>query len=339
MLVGLTGLTAWNLTRSSALDEARRAYARVDLVSSLQHALDHLERRPWSRDAALLAAHCLSRLDYSDEAEAYYRRAGRLSLNDLQIRAYGLARGPHPERAVPAYQEILEREPENITAMSRLAAILLSQNNTAELLALSDRLIQIPAGQVIGLMLRGVVYHNDRNPEQAVAAFERILQLDPELHQMPAARGLFWRHFTDDLAKSGRLADAGRYLAGEVAKTPDSELMNRLGETRFLLGEFDEAERCYRRAAEWDPRSYAPHLQLAKLAIQRRRREEALQHLNQARLLAPRQYGVLYNLASVYRQLGQTEEAERVQETIRQVREDSASTPRPMRGEWPRYAL
>src|SRR5581483_8054984 len=80
MLAGLGGLTGWNLTRSSALDEARRAYARVDLYAALQHALDHLDRQPWSREAALVAANCLSRLDYSDQAEAYYQRAGRLSL-------------------------------------------------------------------------------------------------------------------------------------------------------------------------------------------------------------------------------------------------------------------
>jgi tetratricopeptide (TPR) repeat protein len=338
-LVGASAFTGWNLTRSAALDEARRAYAHGDLVSCLQRSLDHLQRRPWSRDAALLAANCLSRLDYSEEAEAYYRRARRLSLDELQIRAYGLARGPHPERAIPAYQEILRQAPEDITAMRCLAAVLLSQGNGAELLALSDRLVHSRDGEVIGLMLRGVVYHNDRNPEQAVAAFERVLKLDPGLRQMPAGRALFWTHFTDDLAKSGRLSDAGRYLAKELETAQDAELMNRLGETYLLQGDFPRAERCFRQAAAWDPRSYAPHLQLAKLALQQRRRDEALQHLSQARLLAPRQYGVLYNLASVYRQLGQAEEAARVQEAIKEVRDAASSAPRVMRGEWPRYAL
>jgi tetratricopeptide (TPR) repeat protein len=338
-LIGVAGLTGWNLTRSAALGESQRAYARGDLVSCLQRALDHLQRLPWSRDAALLAANCLSRLDYSEEAEAYYRRAGRLSLGDLHIRAYGMARGPHPERAIGAYQEILRQAPDDITAMRCLAAILLAKGNTAELLALSDRLIHAPDGKVIGLMLRGVVYHNDRNPEQAVSAFEQVLELDPEFRQMPAGRELFWRHFTDDLAKSGRLADAGRYMARELERSPDAELMNRLGETYLLQGDLAGAERCFRQATTWAPSYYAPHLQLAKLAIQQRRRDEALQHLNQARLLAPRQYGVLYNLASVYRQIGQPEEVERVQGAIKELREAAASAPRLMRGEWPRYAL
>src|SRR5690348_1394699 len=44
-IVLLSIVTAWNLTRSEALAEAERSYARVDLVGCLQHALDHLDRR------------------------------------------------------------------------------------------------------------------------------------------------------------------------------------------------------------------------------------------------------------------------------------------------------
>ena len=194
ILIGLLLVTAWNLTRSDALEEARRAYARVDLVGCLQHALDHLERQPWSREAALLAARCLSRLDYADQAEPYFHRAGRLSLSDLQIRAYGMVRGPHPERAIPAFQEILERSPGNVTAMRRLAAVLLAQKDMPQLLKLADSSTMPPGGEVIGSMLRGVVYHNDKNPQQAVAAFERVLELDPELSEMPASRGMFSNH-------------------------------------------------------------------------------------------------------------------------------------------------
>ena len=100
------------------------------MALSLQHALDHLTGRPWSHEAALWAARCLSRLDYAGEAEPYYDRAGRLTLNDLQIRAYGLARGPSSERAIQAYNEILAISPDNVTALRRLAAVLLPQNKT-----------------------------------------------------------------------------------------------------------------------------------------------------------------------------------------------------------------
>ena len=50
---------------------------RGELTTCLRYSLDHLERRPWSREAALLAARCLSRLDFADAAEPYYRARRR----------------------------------------------------------------------------------------------------------------------------------------------------------------------------------------------------------------------------------------------------------------------
>jgi tetratricopeptide (TPR) repeat protein len=338
-VIGLSVLTAWNLTRSAALSEANRAYSRGDLHLCLQHALGHLRRQPWSREAALYAARSLSRLDYADLAEPYFNRAGPLSQSDLQIRAYGLVRGPHPERAIPAYNNILRRWPDDVTALRRLAAVQLAQNNTSEVLKLAERLTHIPNGAVIGITLRGVVYHNDRNPQQAVASFERVLELDPELRNMPLSRPLFWSHLADDLVASGRIDDARRTLDRVLASGPDADLMNRLGRIHFLQGASDDAERCFRQAAEWDPSDYQPHLNLSLLALQRHQREEAIKHLNQAKMLVPREYSVLYSLSSVYRQLGRTADADRVQETLKQLRDKPATSPPALNAPWPRYAL
>ena len=192
---------------------------------------------------------------------------------------------------------------------------------------------------MIGWTLRGVVYHNDKNPQQAVAAFERVLELDPELREMQLPRRLFWSHLADDLVASGRINDAIRYLTKAVARRPDADLMNRLGQAYLLQGALADAERCFVQAAEWAPGDFTPQLNLAKLALQRHQQEQALKHLNQAKLLGPRQYDVLYNLASVYRQLGRPADADRVQETIKQLRGNSSSSTRPATSAWPRYAL
>ena len=338
-MVALVAVSAWNLTMSSALDVARVAYARGDLNESLRHALDHLERRPWSREAALLAARSLSRLDYALDADPYFERAGRLTLADLQLRAYGLARSPHPERAIPAYNQILARWPDNVTALRRLGAVLLAQGRTAELLALADRLTKTATGTVLGATVRAIAYHNDENPQAAVPAFEQVLAVDPELREMPLPRRLFWSQFADDLIASGRIKEAGTYLSKAVAGTSDFALMDKLGAVYLLQGEFDDAERCYQQAAEWAPTEYAPHLFLARLAQQRRRPEEALVHLNRAQMLAPWQYDVRYSLASVYRQLGRAADADRVQATIKHKRIPTDLAARPAFGPWPRYAL
>jgi tetratricopeptide (TPR) repeat protein len=339
ILIALSALTVWNVTRSDALEAARRSYTRGDLAVCLQHSLDHLRRQPWSGEAALLAAHCLNRLDYAEQAEAYYQRSGALPLGDLQIRAYGLVRGRHPEHAIPVFKEILDRSPGNVSAMRRLAAVLLAENRTDELIELADRLDRTSDGAVIGSTLRGVAYHDDKNPQQAVVAFRRVLELDPELRQTPLARNLFWSHLADDLADSGRLEEARQVLTQALAKDPDPSLLNRLGQTCFLQGDLEGAERYFRQAADLAPTQYEAFVGLAKLAIQRQDRQEALKQLNRARELAPQGQSVLYSLVSVYRQLGRTAEADQVQQTLTHLREKTDSKSRRANAEWPRYAL
>ena len=227
-MIGLSVVTGWNLTRSDALAEAERAYARSrpgaaacsTRSTTSSDGPGAARRRCWRRGR-------LSRLDYAEQAEPYYRRAGRLSLDDQQIRAYGLVRGPHPERAIAGLpRDPPARSPDNVTAMRRLAAVLLAQNDKDQLLELADRLDRVPGGEVIGAMLRGTVYHNDQNPQMAVASFERVLQLDPELREMPASRKLFWNQLAADLVECGRIEDAGRYLEQALAAGPDAELIN-----------------------------------------------------------------------------------------------------------------
>ena len=118
-------------------------------------------------------------------------------------------------------------------------------------------------------------------------------------------------------------------------------MQNLLGYTCFLRGDLDEAERCYRQAVDTDPTLYSPHLNLAKLAIQRRRRDEALRELHQARALAPSRYGVLYSLALLYRQLGRDDDAAKLQQAIKDLQQPSApsSSPGKSYAAWPRYAL
>jgi tetratricopeptide (TPR) repeat protein len=257
----------------------------------------------------------------------------------LQIRAYGLVRGNHRQRAIEAYEEILSRWPDNVTALRRLAAVQLSQHNDPELLNLAERLGQIPSGAAIGATLRGVVAHNGKDFEQAVAAFKRVLELDPDLREMPLPRSLFWSQFAEDLLACGRFKETAGYLTKALEHGADAHLMDLLGRAYFLQGEWDEADRCFREAAEWDPRDYAPHLDLGKLEIQRQRFGEALKHLDKALALSPRQIDVLYSQARAQRLLGRTADADRLDETIKQLRSKPATASRATKGSWPAYAL
>jgi tetratricopeptide (TPR) repeat protein len=338
-LVGLSALTVWNVTRSEALEDARRAVDRGDLVHALQGALDHLDRRPWSREAALLAARCFSRLDRADDAEPYYQRAGALALDDLHVRAFGLMRCNHRDRAIRAYEDILARSPRDVLALRRLAGIQLTERRNAECHKLADRLIAIPEGAAIGSTLQGMLAHQEKNREAAVAAYEHVLVIDPDLRAMPFPRRIFWTELASDLISLGRPADAARFLERAVAVDRDVFLMNALGWAYDQNGQQADAERCYLQAVAIDAHDYAPHLNLGRLELHRRHTTEALAHLERAVELAPRQYEALYNLSLAYRQLGRTADADRIQERLRVRRARAAAPARSSHAPVPRYEL
>lgn len=336
--IALLVLTAWNLTRSQALVSAHQAYARGDLSPCLEHALDHLTRRPWSREAALLAARCLSQLDHADAAEPYYKHAGSLELNDLHIRAFGLVRANQRQRAIEAYEKILTRWPDNVTALRRLAAVQFTEKNIPQLESLANRLIQNPNGMIIGYSLDGAVAHSEKNYERAVAAFEHVLDHDPELRTMPLPRQIFWSDLAEDLIKLGRHADASRYLTQALSQSSDPPLMNLLGQAYLLQGQFDEAERCFQQAAQWEPQDYAPLYNLGKVALQRQKPKQAQEYLEAAHKLAPRRLDVLHSLISAYRLLRKPGDVARLEKLMSELRRKARSTHN-AKDPWPPYAL
>ena len=228
-------------------------------------------------------------------------------------------RGNHRQQAIQAYEQILARWPENVTALRRLAAVQLSESNIPQIEALSKRLIRIPGGAAIGYTLQGVVAHNDKNREAAIAAFEHLLEVDPDLRQMPLPHSTFWNYLADDLIKSGRTEEVSRYLTKVLSEAPDAPLMNMLGRAYLLQGSLDEAERCFRQTSEWEPNNYLPPHNLGKIELQRHQPEAAREQFEKARQLAPHQLDVLYSLLTVYRLLGQTANAERIDGTISQI--------------------
>ncbi|MDR3632195.1 MAG: tetratricopeptide repeat protein [Isosphaeraceae bacterium] len=310
VVVGVLGLTAWNVTRSSELEVAREEFVKGRHTKALQHALDHLERRPWSREAALTAARCLSLLDYPDDAEPYYRRAGRLAVADIHVRARAWIRSEHPERAVPLYRELLARDPSDVTALRRLAGAQLALGQLEDMIVTANRLIDIPGGAVVGYSLRGLANHESTNRAAAASDFERVLALDPALHDMPLPRRVFWFDLAEDLVSIGRAVDARTYLDRAAADAPDAHLLTMLGRAYQFEGNLDEAERRFQQAAEADANYDVPLLHLGQVALQRNRLNDAERYLQRALVSGPRRYETLYNLALVYRRLGRSSEAE-----------------------------
>jgi tetratricopeptide (TPR) repeat protein len=326
---GLLVAFGWSEFYPKALAEADAAYRRNDLEKTLRIAKGHLASRPLSRHAALLVARCLSRLSRPDEAEPYYQKAGTLNLEDRHIRAYALVVNNRREPAIEAYRQILASWPDDVLALSRMAAVLISESRWPETLDAAKRLIKIPAGTVIGHTLAGVVYHNTFDAELAVFEFDRVLELDPELKRMPLKpRSMFWIEYGHNLLKVGRWGEARRHLQRALGEGDDAKVVDLLGQSYYVEGAFDDAEHCWRLAIFWDPERFGAWWRLGKLELQRGRPKEAIEPLRRAIALQPKAIGPLYSLSIILRRLGREDEADRLKEQADRLRGGPAPPPR-----------
>ena len=329
----LAAVIGWFEYDPPALARAEAAYRRNELDAALRMARGHLDRRPYSRSAAILSARCLSRLGRPKEAEPYYQKASPLGLEDRHIRAYAFVLSNARDPAILAYQEILRLWPQDVLALRRMAAVLISESRWYDAMDAARRLIQIPSAAVIGHTLAGVVNHNTGESEDAVNAFDQVMVLDPELKQMPLKpRSMFWSEYGRDLILIGRTEDAKRYLHRALGEGDDPKIADLLGEAYSLQGALEDAEQCWRLALQLDPTRYGTWWRLGKLELQRGRPAEAIEPLRRSTALRPDAVGPLYALSLAYRRLGKNTEALEYSNQANRLRATTGERTRPDAG-------
>lgn len=307
-------------TRFDPTGKAQSAYDSGDYRTALRVALEYLKNHPKDRSAALTAARCLTRLKQGRQAEEYYRRCGSLGLEDMHDRAFGLVLLGQPGQAAEIYNEMVERWPEDVLALKRLAAVLMELKQWKPAERISERLIRIPEGEVAGHTLAGIRSHVAKRAEQAVSSFQRVLELDPELKQMPLPQPLFWDHLALDLMAIGRAGDARKHLEQALAIREDAGLRELLGVTYEKEGAMERAEECWRHALADDPDNTNALLDLGRLALGRQRPDEAIPLLERAAELSPTALDPVYNLSRAYRLKGNVARAEHYEELADRLR-------------------
>lgn len=338
VLITVSGFAAWAFTYSTALDRARTLEPRAHTPQALAHvarlALDHLDRQPWSQEAARLAAASLSRLDHPEQAEEYYRRAGTLDQSQLHTRAYAWVRANQRDQAIAAYRHLVERYPDDAEAQRLLAGLYYSRKQYQEAILAARRLSELPAGAIEGHRLLGTILHETGNPESAVDALERVVELDPSLARVPAdGHAILWTYLAMDLISIGRADDAIRYLERALRSQDDPLMRVMLGRAYQQRGELDIAEEQWRRALQRDPALALGWLELGRLQLAQSRLDEAQESLSRAVQLAPEDYEVVFALRSVAQRQGDDDRARAFTQRLETLRARRES---PMNGMGPR---
>jgi tetratricopeptide (TPR) repeat protein len=325
--VGWGGTQVWFRYRADrALREAKAAFHSGRYGTALLDAQDVLRLSPGQPEASLLAGRCLVRLGREAEADPLFRQAGLIALEDLRERANALtARGP-ADRAIPVLETILQINPQDPEALRRLAAIHHARGEYVLAIELAERLARDSDNEVVGQALIGTVHHDlatqkVETPGAAIEAFERVLELDPDLRKVPIQpKRLFWDFLARDLIAEGRTAQAREHLQRALAGGEDAGLLELLGQTYWAEGEIDQARKCWERAQALDPSRSDPWLDLGQLALHENRNEEAVRYLEHVLRLSPDSINPLYKLIQAHRRLGHSQQANALQKRVDRLR-------------------
>ena len=84
------------------------------------------------------------------------------------------------EKAIPAYKKVLEVEPDNLAAVSKMALIYQGQGNNDEAVNMYNYILKSRSDDPDLWFNLGVLYFNMENFEEARKAFDNVLEINPD---------------------------------------------------------------------------------------------------------------------------------------------------------------
>jgi tetratricopeptide (TPR) repeat protein len=255
---------------------ARRAAAEERFDDARQHLERALRVRPRSASALLLAARVARQRGAYSEAEQYLTRCAEyngmsepLQLEWLLLRCQ---RGEVDELAPGLWAQVKAGHPDSVAILEGLAAVYMRTARYREAVECLDRWVELAPTSARALDWRGWVSNQLDHRGQALADYERALELQPD-------RPLIRQRLAEILVDSTRHAEALPHLERLRAQEPDNpEVMvllarcylaqSRTEEARALLdavlaahqqhfeallrrGELEYSERHFAEAERW----------------------------------------------------------------------------------------
>lgn len=213
-------------------------------------------------------------------------------------------RSGHVENAIPVMRRAIELDPKNEGYRVRYGLLLIdTKAPAAAVIRLQEATQEFPKSARIWFAL-GYAHFIDHKNQEANAAFEKALQLDPKYVPALAYRGM-------------TQAEVGKFEEAQASYRRALALAPNLAPVHYLLAEalvkaesgVQEAERHLQRTLELDAQFARASLALGKLYMRSSRFEQAAELLQRVTVQAPNIAEAWYHLGRVYQRLKQPEKA------------------------------
>jgi tetratricopeptide (TPR) repeat protein len=233
-------------------------------------------------------------------------RTSALLLLGLAVISGNSALGQNTGATVRHHREVIQ-DPAVTPEVTRAEAAMSQQDfPTAEkeLLAATEK----DPGNYRAWFDLGFVYNRTNRTPQAIDAYRKSVEANPEIFESTLNLGLL-------LAHSGS-PDAEKYLRDATRLKPSSHAEEGWYRAWQSLGQVlqksqpDNALEAFRNAAKLNPTSAEPHLSAALLLESQNKLSDALAEYQQAARLDPKSSEALAGMVNAYSRLGQLPDAE-----------------------------
>jgi predicted Zn-dependent protease len=287
-------------------------------------ALAHLQSylRTWPNDAAalLLAARASWRLQQFAEAERYlkqYQQAAGSSDDFVRecflVRA---ARGEVDEAAKYCQDRLENKDPAAPLILEALVSGCMRQYRLAEGAAFLQHWLDLKPDDTQALLFQIGFDRLRQRPEEAIARYRRVLELDPE-HDSARLQ------LAATLVETRQYQEAFSTLEGLRQRQPDNaQVLVLLAQCQDFLGQQAVAEQLLDQVLAREPHHAAALAARGRLALRSGRFADAEAWLRHALVHEPGNYQARYQLAECLLQRGQTDEAVRQEQGLRQLEKD-----------------
>jgi Flp pilus assembly protein TadD len=292
-VAALAGLAA--LDRTAGSPAARERYARL------------LELDPDDLDARRSHGELLSEAGMLPEAQAELVRVIAAAPNDLRARralALVLASRRAGAELAAELAEVVRLDPEDLDARLDLGAALTSIGQIDPAIAVYEEVLRRRPRQAVVLKLVGDLYRGKGDSAKAVATYERLHRVAPDEPRSVFLLGSAYY-------QAGRL-DAAERSFTEAARFPGmlGDAYGNLGAIAVRRGQVKEALWFLSRAAQRRPGKALVHYNYALALRAAERFSDALEELDAAVRIDPRDAEVQFLTGVVALRLGQLPKAE-----------------------------
>lgn len=301
--------------------QARQSYESHDLIAAREHINRCLAVWPAHAEAHFLMARVSRQMDDMAAWQRHLEYAEKLfwPAEDLTLeRMLAQAQSGDVWTVENRLRGLLEAwHPEQLAITDALTKGYLNAQMPSEALALTDFWIARYPRDWRPHYYRGCVFERARVFDKAVAAYQRVLELQPEFVMTRLWLGAALMH-------NRQYDDALLALEKYLNETPnDSAALLARANCQLSLGQDARVRATLDRRATILADDAASCMIRAKLELNARAPQEALPWLEKADRLAPHKLDVTHTLALVYRELRQDAKAAECNRRVEEIRRQS----------------